>query len=54
MLKSGRSLSLGGGGLGGGALTERVAGNKTSGRMISDTAGDVGVDIDLCIECRGS
>jgi hypothetical protein len=56
MLRSGRSSSFGGGGLGG-ALAYRV-GIRISGSSISsvacnelrDAAGDVGVDIDLWIE----
>jgi hypothetical protein len=54
MLRSGRSASLGGGGLGG-ALAY-LAGISISGRMTSslEMAGEFGLDMDFWIAWRGS
>jgi hypothetical protein len=55
MLRSGRSASLGGGGLCG-ALAYLAAGSNISGKMTSslDAVGELGVDIDFCIVWSGS
>jgi hypothetical protein len=54
MLRSGRSASLGGGGLCG-ALAY-LAGSNISGKMTSslDAVGELGVDMDFCIAWSGS
>lgn len=60
ILKSGLWASLGGGGLGGALVN--LSGGRSSGNKISeseamdvrDAAGDVGVDIDRWIRCKGS
>lgn len=59
-LRSGLWASLGGGGLGGALVN--LSGGRSSGNKISeseatevlDAAGDVGVDMDRCIRCKGS